>query len=539
MLTQVIAASLVTLGALQTVPAGWRSETGAKGVLTVRPADLKAGEVFALTFYPEASLRGSAPDAWLTSAIAQDPLPIGARDSKIVAKAERTAVAQALGKVNGQDVGLVYTASVVDGDRVRWVRLAVSGQNGLYARYKTETEAMVRAFTSGGKASAPVSPPALAGKPKLGGPIQEGVYVGNQTYGGKPRAKYRLHLYANGEYRIRDIEDGKEDKDGEYEYDPKTGYLTISSLYWLNTRKNDPNDAICVFGRDANGTPIVYANNDRGISRAITTLVYAGKLDRPSPRAEEAEKARKAEEAARYKFVVAPGKGLSNERIEAVVHNLENIGDGMGGMKQRNTVTILLKDGTAYNGFPAPPDMWDVPTSRAKEAAKWGKWKRGGAGYQVAWKGQGFVALPGVKVKPSPKGTRLNGRWGTGESSVNLMNSSYRLWGIKFTSGGQFIKDNRGGSGTSQFMQTGTGTAINSTYDDKGSYTSATGGNFVVGTGKKAGPDAHRKGAYSIEGYTLVLRYDNGKVVRMPFFMKSNKYRDMFFEGYILAKDDK
>lgn len=535
MLTYVIAATLVTLSAPQTVPAGWRSETGAKGILTVRPADLKTGEVFALTFYPEAPLKGASPDAWLTSAIGQDSLPVGARDQKIVAKAERTAVAQALGKVNGQDVGLVYTASVVGEDRVRWVRLAVSGQNGLYARYRAETEAMVRAFTSGAKASTP----AIAGKPTLGGPIQEGIYLGNQTYGGKHRAKYRLYLYANGEYRLRDIEDGKEDQDGEYEYDPKTGYLTISSLYWLNTRKNDPDDALCVFGRDGNGKTLVYANNDRGISRAITTLVYAGKVDRPSPKAEEAEKARKAEEAARYKFVVAPGKGLSNDRIEAVVHNLENISDGMGGMKQQNTVAILLKDGTAYNGFPAPPDMWDVPTSRAKESPKWGKWKRSGAGYQVAWKGQGFAALPGVKVTPSPKGTRLNGRWGTGESSINLMNSSYRLWGIKFSSDGQFIKDNRGGSGTSQFMQTGTGTAIHSTYDDKGSYTSATGGNFVVGTGKKAGPDAHRKGTYSIEGYTLVLRYYNGKVARMPFFMKSNKYRDMYFEGYILAKDDK
>lgn len=69
--------------------------------------------------------------------------------------------------------------------------------------------------------------------------------------------------------------------------------------------------------------------------------------------------------------------------------------------------------------------------------------------------------------------------------------------------------------------------------------TSATGGNFGVGTGKKDGPDAHRKGTYSVEGYTLVLRYANGKVARLPFFMKQNKYRDMWFEGYILAKDDK
>lgn len=538
MLTQTILAAGLMLGA-QTAPSGWRAETPAKGTVVMRPGDLKAGEVFTLSFYPEAPLGAATPEDWLVAAIGRDPFPLGTPgEPKIINKNARTAIAQVLTKANGQDLGLIYTASVV-GDRVRWVRLAISGQAGLYQRYKEPTEALVRAMAAGSKSAAEATPAMAAGKPKLGGPIQEGIYIGNQTYGGKPHAKYRLYLYANGEYRIRDIEDGKEDKDGEYEYNPKNGYLDISSLYWLNTRENDPNDAVCVFGHDANGRAIVYANNDRGISRAITTLVYAGKVDRPSPKAEEAEKARKAEEAARYKFVVAPGKGLSLGQIEAIFHNLTNQGDGMSGIKQLNAVAILLKDGTAYNGFPAPPDMWDVPTSKAREAAKWGKWRRSGEGYQVAWKGQGFAQLEGSRVDPAAKGTRLEGRWGTGESSVNLMNSSYRLWGIRFGKDGQFIKDNRGGTGTSQFMQTGTGTAIHSTYDDKGSYTSATGRNFVIGRGKKAGPDAHRKGTYSIEGYTLVLRFENGKVVRMPFFMKQNKYRDMWFEGYILAKDDK
>lgn len=537
MLTQtILVASIALIG--QTAPPGWVRETPVKGIVTLKPGDLKEGEVFTLTFYPESSLGSATPETWLLEAIERDPLPLGAMGKpKGVGQNARTAIAQVVAKVNGQDVGLVYTASVV-GDRVRWVRLAISGQPGLYQRYKVPTEALVRAMSTG--TGAPSTPIAASGKPKLGGPIKEGIYLGTQTYGGKPRAKYRLYLYGNGEYRIRDIEDGKEDRAGEYEYDPKTGYLNISSLYWLNTRENDPNDALCVFGHDAQGRPMVYANNDRGISRAITTLVYSGNVDRPSPKAEEAEKARKAEEAARYKFVVAPGKGVTNGQIEAVMHRLTNKSDGMNGFTQQNMVVILLKDGSAYNGFPVSPDVWDVKTSKAREAGKWGKWRRGGSGYQVAWAGRGFAPLDASKVEPAPKGMRLDGRWGTGESSVNLMNSSYRLWGIRFTKDGQFIRDNRGGTGTSQFMQTGTGTAIHSQYDDRGSYTSATGSNFVVGTGKKkVDPDAHRKGTYSFEGYALVLRYANGKVVRTPFFMKRNENRDIWFEGYVLAKDEK
>jgi hypothetical protein len=120
------------------------------------------------------------------------------------------------------------------------------------------------------------------------------------------------------------------------------------------------------------------------------------------------------------------------------------------------------------------------------------------------------------------------------------MGSSYRLWGVTFGKDGRFVKDQRGGTGNSQFMQSGGQAAINTAYDDEGSVTSAAGNGVVVVSkrGKRV-PDGHRKGRYEIDGYTMTLRYDNGIVVRMPFFFGDADHTTLWFEGNRLGRDEK
>ena len=317
--------------------------------------------------------------------------------------------------------------------------------------------------------------------------------------------------------------------------------LAYGQQYMLFNGVN-PKEDFCFYGRGADGHPFVVASSDRGFSLANTLLRYAGPIDKPAPEAERQAKAEAEAEAKRYKWVVPPGQGLKPEQIAGILLNqdLHQFYNGSGlSVSMTYDLYLLLNDGTVYNGLPVAPDEMDVSLSRRKEPEKWGHWKRQGTGYLAAWPdapGQ-FKPLKGSLVKPGGRGQHLAGHFGAGETSGSLLGSSYRLWGVSFTPDGRFFKDKRGGYGSSVTAQNSGMASINSTYDDKGSYTSASGSNFVVGSGRKNLPNGDRSGTYSLDGYTLTLHYDNGQGKRLPFFFKDAKQEEIWFEGATLGRD--
>lgn len=521
-----VSAFLLATVCLAQAPDGWK----AAGDRAYSPTDLKPGETLTVTYLDDANLGGATLHGWLLGAIAKES-EVAGLTPKVLNESPHAIIAA----VQKGGLSYLYTAVSPDGRTVHWMRIVISGGPTMN-RYN----AGIRALSARLNGSAGTAPAAATGKPKAGGPIQEGVYLGTQFYGPKPRLKMRLELYADGEYRIL-YPDGKEDtQTGRYRYDPKTGLLDVSSLAWLNTNHNDLKDALCFFAHDGQGHPFVHSDNNRGFSRATITLLYTGAPSRPSPEREVAMKAAAEAEAKRYKFTTAVGKGLPASQVVAVVHSLRNEAQGMGS-HQVNTITVLLRDGTAYDGFPVPFEVWNVPLSRQREPAKWGRWHRAGNGYAVAYGGESYRPLPGEVGRPAPANLRLNGRWGSGESSGSLITgSSYRLWGITFSSDGRFVRDGSGGSASSMLGQTMNGVSVNTQYDDAGSYTSAVTPGVVVGTGHKGGPDAGRTGTYRFDGYTLVLSYADGRVVREPFFMEgSGPTPDIWFAGNTMPKDRK
>ena len=52
-------------------------------------------------------------------------------------------------------------------------------------------------------------------------------------------------------------------------------------------------------------------------------------------------------------------------------------------------------------------------------------------------------------------------------------------------------------------------------------------------------PDGDRSGTYTISGYAMTLRYDNGQVERTPFFFVDAAHHELSFEGAQLGRDDK
>jgi hypothetical protein len=120
-------------------------------------------------------------------------------------------------------------------------------------------------------------------------------------------------------------------------------------------------------------------------------------------------------------------------------------------------------------------------------------------------------------------------------SSYGFGAGPYRLWGVTFTKDERFIKDSRGGASGADPVPGSGQVSVNSTYDDTGSVTSASGTGVAVSTTRKNRPGGNLVGTYSIDGYVLTLRYDNGQVARLPFLFLDNDLDHIWSEDALLG----
>jgi len=377
-----------------------------------------------------------------------------------------------------------------------------------------------------------------------GGKLVPGIYAGNAVYSddSKIRGRYRLYLFASGEYSMCDA-DGVEIRDlgaGNYGYDTITGKMNLANytVYSLYNNRSDPNDQFCLYGHGADGKPYLHAGENRGFSYLTTILRYVGPLDRLSPKQAEAQKAAQETEEKRYKFVTAPGKGVQAAQIAGVLYHLTvKQGDGVS---SKSETYLLLKDGTIHDGLPVAPDELDVSLSRRREPEKWGRWRKQGSVYAAAWLDQPnhFEPLQGEMALPAQRGERLAGRFGTGSTSGSMVfGGGWNLWGVTFSPGDRFLKDRQGGYSSGSLGQTMNGFSADTAYDDEGSSTLAISPGVSVSASSKK-PGGHRGGTYSLSGYTLTLRYEDGRVARLPFFFTSAKRSGIYFEGTNMTHDD-
>ena len=535
----------VPVGA-QSAPDGWTTSHVRAGITTYTPSDLGPGEVYSVAVFPRASLNGRSLGDWVLAAAANDPIPPGTAFGPATVRSRTALVvvaARVFSRAGGGPLAGVYTGVSVDGQVVALMRVAWSGK--LYDKYQADTLPMIRAMAAGLRAGSVPTAAVPTGRATRGGDIVQGVYAGDQVCIGSDqqelwRNHLRLYLYTDGEYRLC----GADDKDvsssptGRYQYDPTTGRLEVNRF--LNMYNNADDRAACVFGHDGAGKPLVAAKD--GIYDTTTVLLYVGPAPRLAPDAEAKAKAAAEIEARRYKWVTPPGRGVRESQIKAVVHyykvRVYYGGSGVGTLVTDET-DLLLNDGTIHRDLPVAPDQLDVTRSRRMEPDKWGRWRRQGGKYVVSWAGGPFQPLRGSVALAGTPSIRLNGHWGAGSSTSNMMGGSYRLWGVTFTHEGRFLKDDSGGYGSSQSMQSAGGPEISTQYDEHGSSTQVLGGNFTVGTQHKKNPNGDRSGTYTISGYTMTLRYDNGQVERTPFYFVDAGHRELSFEGATLGRDDK
>ena len=156
---------------------------------------------------------------------------------------------------------------------------------------------------------------------------------------------------------------------------------------------------------------------------------------------------------------------------------------------------LLLNDGTAYKHCEVSPYDLDVDKCRQVETRNWGVWRLEGKTMIMTmnddhkmerWDKNWFWAPPAAKnEKMSGTWSTISGGGNTALGGGSIVVSSNQL---TFNSQGQFTTLSTGGS----------------------SYTGATGS--VTAYSNKDGA-----GTYVFDGYSLELRYNNGRVVRKSF----------------------
>lgn len=541
LLAATLAVSLALPGAAQTqipAPSGWTTQVKANGATTFTPRNLRAGEIYSVTVYDSAPLGGKSPEAYLRAFAGPVGKTVGELGTPLHIKTREGFAVGGGAYVgpNGTALVVVFTGISVDGGAHIHTTRTLTSQVGLLERYKSQNTAITNQLSERAQAEAEAGNasqvPGVASQQlkTIGGPLVPGVYTGDQWNEGKFSCRVRVYLYGNGEYRFTREDDGDVTASystvmgvGRFGYNARNGQLDLDSTFDLSNRTSVFGNELCVFGRDAAGKPAIYGETDG--PHIVTRLTYLGPpTKRPSPSAVAAREREKA----RYKFVTAPGKGIQNAQIAAVLHHKSYSADQMSSSSE---AYLLLRDGTIRVGLPVPIDQMDLAHSHLKEPEKWGKWRQSAGKYQVSWHGGPYQALVADKAVMGATGARLNAYYGTASSSsMGAMGGSFAYWGVTFKGNGRFEKHSRGGS---SFSGGENGVSVMSGYDNTGS--GAIGGGVSVVTTKN--PNGDHEGTYSLNGYTLTLRYDNGQVARMPFFFSDAAHKQAWFEGDLLWLD--
>lgn len=212
----------------------------------------------------------------------------------------------------------------------------------------------------------------------------------------------------------------------------------------------------------------------------------------------------------------APGGGVKPGAIHGLLYDNETIAGG--GLKE--TVLLLLNDGTYYGGDTVSPDRLDVAKSRKLEPQLWGRWRKAGKDYQVQPQDD-F----GAQLEWRPQEGFLTGTWKPGQTlsgayTAQAFHGSLATGGVHTSTSYLFKADGRferigysqGGSGSMAAMGGFVGSS-SSLSTGKGSTSTAGGGNAAVFASAQSRHDdgASNRGVYRLNGLTMQLTYDDGR----------------------------
>jgi hypothetical protein len=202
-----------------------------------------------------------------------------------------------------------------------------------------------------------------------------------------------------------------------------------------------------------------------------------------------------------------PGAGIKPSQIEGV-YMVQSYQMGVGGYMYLTYEPVLfLKDGTYCENMSVPPADLDVAASRKGEPNQWGRWKRVGSQFQMQdSKGKWDDPEKLIEAKPGKPGEKLRGTFSN------------------FTGGGNTAF----GGGTMVAVSSSYTFAPDGTFKS-GRSVGASSAEPMSDSSVTVSSKSSNEGTYTIDGYTLTLRYSNGVVERRSFAFMDAKEKDAIY----------
>lgn len=249
------------------------------------------------------------------------------------------------------------------------------------------------------------------------------------------------------------------------------------------------------------------------------------------------------------KLRTAPGQGLAAQAVEGILFDTSMEHDGKGGYRPRDRIMLLLKDGTVHTSPEVPPEDLAVAASRDLEPQHWGEWRRGARGYEVRHRndlGQlqpDWIAVEGRLVRPWSAQQRISGAFvNAAFYGSAALGGTYSKSTLLFSADGGFegVQLTQSGSGSMAALN-GFSSSATTVASGEGSSTSVGGGNESVTVVNRSKRDdgADRRGAYTLNGYTLEVRYDSGRVGRVISFPTDEKLSAVWVNGTVFSRPSK
>jgi hypothetical protein len=166
---------------------------------------------------------------------------------------------------------------------------------------------------------------------------------------------------------------------------------------------------------------------------------------------------------------------------------------------------VLFKDGSIYKDLNESPYDLDVKRSRESEPEKWGRWRYIGKQIHIQWNGSGkteeWSESQWQATTPAKKTDRLDGSYSSQITGGNGSVAGRSISGFTFTVDGRF--------------STAGSTSV------------------LAGIYSRSSQNKSLGGTYALDGYSIELRFDDGRVERKGFYFNTETWIGIGNNNYL------
>jgi len=363
-----------------------------------------------------------------------------------------------------------------------------------------------------------------------------------QSVLGKPLKPWKVTPEKSGGLGIVNMYINSQNEKISVGYQSKT--LSNGKVYMLQMITSNDVSIIMKYGKQIesilNNAENTFKNNPSlaSIDASPTKKQEVNSIKKTSPSKKKTKIGSKEKRLAIEKAIrTKPGMGINLSNV-ATIWVDSGIDVLWGGI--RVDTYIMFKDGTAYEGCEVPPNEFLIRKSKELQPKKWTKWRKSGSAYQILNRKKGtWKKLEGNRVIKTRTNEKLNKKYittGGSQTAGSWKNT------ITFKPNGRFEMSNFSMNGNEMLGGGTTGPSVTVVHksDKKGTSgtTVVSGGDLGGGTSSKRKDGSKNTGTYYLNGYTIILKHDNGyEHTELFFFDKADKrsfiYKD---ERYWIQK---